>query len=313
MRSRVDELGQSGFVHPTGTETTAHEPLDVGTSLRSPEIGAPHTAHNREFATIEIIPIQPTASQFLWSADLCTGARVGVRFVARAVAANVGGMLLDVATSVGPGRLTVSEAAQPEAVLWLGHGAGGGIDAADLAALAGRLPELGVTVIRYEQPWRVAGKRVAARPQTLDVAWLETTSRVRDLAGDLPLVVGGRSAGARVACRTAASIGAAAVVCLAFPLSPPGRPDTSRLDELLETTVPVLVLQGGRDTFGTAADLRDRLRAELPGDDRIRVVEVSGADHGMRVLKDSPLGAAGVRELLTSEVAGFVRSVSTRP
>lgn len=311
----MEELGQSGFVHPTGTETTAHEPPDVGTSLRSPEIGAPHTAHNRAFATIEIIPIRPaaTASLFHGPPDLCTGARVGGMFVADRVAANVGGMLLDVPTSVGPGRLTVAEAARPEAVLWLGHGAGGGIDAVDLAALASRLPELGITVLRYEQPWRVAGKRVAARPQTLDVAWLETAPRVRGLAGDLPIIVGGRSAGARVACRTAASIGAAAVVCLAFPLHPPGKPGTSRLDELLTPTVPVLVLQGDRDTFGTAADLRRELSGEVSGDDRIHVVEVPGADHGMRVLKDSPLGAAGVRELLTTEVAGFVRSVSTRP
>ncbi|WP_374010104.1 alpha/beta family hydrolase [Leifsonia sp. LS-T14] len=222
-------------------------------------------------------------------------------------------MLLDVPTSVGPGRLTVAEAAEPAAVLWLGHGAGGGIEAVDLAVLASRLPELGITVVRYEQPWRVAGKRVAARPQTLDVAWLETAPRVRELAGDLPLVVGGRSAGARVACRTAASTGAAAVVCLAFPLHPPGRPEVSRLDELLTPTVPVLVLQGARDTFGTAAALRGELPAGPLADGRIRVVEVPGADHGMRVLKDSPLDAAGVRELVTSEVAGFVRSVSTRP
>jgi hypothetical protein len=219
-------------------------------------------------------------------------------------------MLVDVPTSVGPGRLTVAEAEHPVAVLWLGHGAGGGIDAVDLAALAGRLPGLGITVVRYEQPWRVAGKRVAARPATLDAAWLETVPRVRALAGELPLVVGGRSAGARVACRTAASAGAAAVVCLAFPLHPPGRPEKSRLAELLEPSVPVLVLQGGRDTFGTAADVRGATASE---DDRIRVVEVPAADHGMKVLKDSPLGAAGVRDLVSSTVAEFVRAVSTRP
>ncbi|MFP3380794.1 alpha/beta family hydrolase, partial [Bacillus sp. SIMBA_069] len=89
--------------------------------------------------------------------------------------------------------LTVAEAEDPVAVLWLGHGAGGGIEAVDLAALAAKLPALGVTVVRYEQPWRVAGKRVAARPATLDTAWLETALRVRELADGLPLVVGGRS------------------------------------------------------------------------------------------------------------------------
>ncbi|MGO4536756.1 alpha/beta hydrolase family protein [Leifsonia sp. 2MCAF36] len=223
-------------------------------------------------------------------------------------------MLLDVPTSVGPGRLTVAEAEHPFAVLWLGHGAGGGIDAVDLAVLAARLPELGVTVVRHEQPWRVAGKRVAARPASLDTAWLETAPRVHELAQGLPLVVGGRSAGARVACRTAASTAAAAVLCLAFPLHPPGSPEKSRLAELLQPTVPVLVLQGGRDTFGTADDLRRELGGHEARDgDRIRVVDVPGADHGMRSLKDSPLGAAGVRDLLTSTVAEFVQTVSTRP
>ena len=226
-------------------------------------------------------------------------------------------MQTDVPTTVGPGRLTVAEAAHPVAVLWLGHGAGGGIDAVDLAALASRLPDLGITVVRYEQPWRVAGKRVAARPATLDVAWQETAPHVRALAGDLPLVVGGRSAGARVACRTAASTGAAAVACLAFPLHPPGSPEKSRLEELLEPTVPVLVVQGGRDPFGTAADLSAELAAEPGALDRIRIVEVPGADHGMRVAKGSELGAAGVRELVAGTVVDFVRAVvqdvSTRP
>ncbi|MGN7798334.1 alpha/beta hydrolase family protein [Leifsonia sp. 22587] len=218
-------------------------------------------------------------------------------------------MQLDVPTSVGPGRLTVSAAPEPTAVLWLGHGAGGGIDAPDLALLASRLPDRGITVIRYEQPWRVAGKRVAARPATLDVAWLETAPTVRELADGLPLVVGGRSAGARVACRTAASTGAAGVVCLAFPLHPPGRQDASRLDELREPDVPVLVLQGGRDPFGGA----EQLVAELGTQTGVRVVEVPGADHGMKVAKASAFGPADVRDLVTASVEGFVREVSSRP
>jgi len=241
-------------------------------------------------------------------------------------------MEIDVPTSVGPGRLTVSAAESPSAVLWLGHGAGGGIDAVDLAALAARLPALGITVVRYEQPWRVAGKRVAARPETLDIAWRETAPRVRDLAGGLPLVVGGRSAGARVACRTATELGAAGVVCLAFPLHPPGKPETSRLAELLAPDVPVLVLQGSRDLFGTAETLEsETLAAETPvagtpvaetrgaetpaaetpaaevrGRDTIRIVEVPGADHGMKVLKGAAVTAADVRDLISATVAGFV-------
>lgn len=219
-------------------------------------------------------------------------------------------MQLEIPTSVGVSRLTVAAAERPIAVLWLGHGAGGGIDALDLAAIASRLPDEGITVLRYEQPWRVAGKRVATRPATLDIAWRETAPHVRELAGPLPLIVGGRSAGARVACRTATSVDAVGVVCLAFPLHPPGRPETSRLEELLAPGVPVLVLQGGGDTFGNAATLRK----EVGRSERIRIVEVPGADHGMKVPKASPLGAAGVRDLVTSTVAEFVRaSISTRP
>lgn len=213
--------------------------------------------------------------------------------------------IIDVPTSIGPGRLTVSAAPNPRAVLWLGHGAGGGIGAADLTALAAVLPGRGITIARYEQPWRVAGKRIAARPATLDVAWLETAGVVAHLAAGLPVFVGGRSAGARVACRTADDVGAAAVVCLAFPLHPPGRPDVSRLGELLTPAVPVLVLQGDRDTFGTAPDVA----SEAAGNDNIRVVEVTGADHGMKVLKASALTAADVAALVTASVGDFLDGV----
>jgi predicted alpha/beta-hydrolase family hydrolase len=230
-------------------------------------------------------------------------------------------MQLDVPTSVGPGRLTVAAAEHPAAVLWLGHGAGGGIDAVDLAVLASRLPAAGITVVRYEQPWRVAGKRVAARPATLDVAWQETAAAVGELAGGLPLVAGGRSAGARVACRTAGEVGAAGVVCLAFPLHPPGSLEKSRLEELLEPIVPVLVVQGGGDTFGNAQDVRAAVAAaeaeaaeaeaaEARASDRIRIVEVPGADHGMKVPKASPLGPAVVRDFITSTVAEFVLALA---
>ena len=199
-------------------------------------------------------------------------------------------------------------AAAPTAVLWLGHGAGGGIEARDLTALAAALPARGITVARYEQPWRVAGRRVAAAPATLDTAWRETAPVVAELAADLPVVVGGRSAGARVACRTAQDVGASAVVCLAFPLHPPGRPERSRLAELLLPEVPVLALQGDRDAFGTAADLA-RLVAGVPS---IRVVEVAGADHGMRTPKAAPLTESDVAGPLVSSVAGFVGEVAAR-
>lgn len=192
------------------------------------------------------------------------------------------------------------------AVLWLGHGAGGGIEARDLAALAAQLPDRGITVIRHEQPWRVAGRRVAPRPAALDTGWLDTVAQVRELTGTLPLVVGGRSAGARVACRTAAATGAVAVVCLAFPLHPPGNPAKSRLAELLLPEVPVLVLQGQRDTFGTA----EEVAAEVAGNGRIRVVAVPGTDHGMKVLASSPITADGVAALVASSVGDFVQAVA---
>lgn len=214
-------------------------------------------------------------------------------------------MIIDVPTSLGPGRLTVSAASDPRAVVWLGHGAGGGIGAVDLVALAAHLPQRGYTVARYEQPWRVAGKKIAPRPATLDVAWRETATVIAELAAGLPVVVGGRSAGARVACRTAEDIGASAVVCLAFPLHTPGKPESSRLPELLLPPVPALVLQGDRDTFGSAADIS----VALEPNSSIRVVPVAGADHSMKVLASSPLTAKDVATLVTASVAEFLDRV----
>ena len=218
---------------------------------------------------------------------------------------SVGSVIVDSPTSAGLGRLVVDAADAPVAALWLGHGAGGGIDAVDLAALARALPALGVTVLRFEQPWRVAGRRVAARPPVLDAAWVDTVPLVAEIVGELPLFAGGRSAGARVACRTAASAGAAGVVALAFPLHPPGRPEKSRLEELLTPSVPVLVLQGTRDTFGTAGTIS----AEAEGHPDVRVVAVEGADHGMKVLKAGPLTPRQVADQVTGSVREFIRSV----
>ena len=183
-----------------------------------------------------------------------------------------------VPTPVGDAVLHVSPAtAAPVGTLVLGHGAGGGVDTPDLLALARSLPDSGISVVRVEQPWHVAGRKVAAPPPTLDRAWLAALAAV-DRA--VPLAVGGRSAGARVACRTAAELGAAGVLALAFPLHPPGRPERSRLAELdlpTEAGLPVLVLQGTRDTFGGPADV-----PSAPG--RL-VVPVEGGDHSFRVLK----------------------------
>lgn len=220
-------------------------------------------------------------------------------------------MDLDVPTTLGPGRLVIDAADEPRAVLWIGHGAGGRKDAVDTLALAAALPALGITVVRFEQPWRVAGRNVAPRPAALDVGWMAAAPYVAEIAAGLPLIVGGRSAGARVACRTADAVGAVAVVCLAFPLHPPGRPENSRIDELLQPTVPVLVLQGERDTFGNAEEVSAAIGAaessSRSGHTRgIRVVAVPGADHSMAVLKSSPLDASEVAHLVVETVRGFI-------
>jgi len=176
-----------------------------------------------------------------------------------------------VQTPVGDARLIIDGARTERGTLVLGHGASGGVGARDLAALAAALPGEGITVVRVEQPWRVAGRKVAPAPATLDRAWLAVMEAV---SRDSPLAVGGRSAGARVACRTALDVGAAAVVALAFPLHPPGRPERSRLAELIGAGVPTLVMQGERDPFG---------RPEEFPTGPFDLVAVPHADHGMAV------------------------------
>lgn len=189
---------------------------------------------------------------------------------------------------------------RPKRTLVLGHGAGGGTNARDLQALAAALPALGTTVVLVEQPWRLAGKKVAGPPPSLDLAWTAVLAELRAarlLAGIL--VVGGRSAGARVACRTATAVGADAVLALSFPLHPPGRPERSRLGELLGAGVPTLVVQGERDSFGAPS--------EFPP--ATRVVEVPGADHGFKVPARSGLGQAGALALITDGVSGWLASL----
>lgn len=164
-------------------------------------------------------------------------------------------MLID--TPRGPARVHID---QPEsdsrALLMLGHGAGGGVQAGDLLAVRDASVSLGLTVVRVEQPYRVAGRRAPAPAAHLDEAWnavaAALTSGRREIGtqGEVPLITGGRSSGARVACRTADRVGALGVLALAFPLHPPGRPDRSRAGELAAVDVPVLVINGDRDPFG---------------------------------------------------------------
>lgn len=175
-------------------------------------------------------------------------------------------------TPHGDARLEVHRAAEPVATLLLTHGAGGGIDARDLQALAAELPRLGITVELLEMPWRVAGKKLAPRPAVLDECFMAVASALRPRT---PRVVGGRSAGARAAARCADALQADGLLALAFPLHPPGKPERSRLVELEEPDVPTLVVQGERDAFGRPE--------EFPEDVDLTVVPL--ADHGFKVPK----------------------------
>jgi len=182
----------------------------------------------------------------------------------------------DVDTPLGPARVTVDDpVADVAGTLLLGHGAGGGIEAPDLLAATDAAVGLGWRVLRVEQPWRVAGKRVAAAPPKLDEGWTAIHGAVGDLLAG-PVVLGGRSAGARVACRTAAALGAAGVLCLAFPLHPPGKPEKSRAGELTAVGVPVLVVQGDSDAFGGPTAVVAAL-----GEHPATVVAVRG-DHALK-------------------------------
>jgi len=201
--------------------------------------------------------------------------------------------LISFDTQAGVAQAAVeSPRGSAKAVLVLGHGAGGDIEAPDLVALSAAAVAAGLVVVRVRQPYRVAGRRAPAPARQLDAAWVETVNALTTAARGpfqphasklrgRPIVVAGRSSGARVACRTAAACGAAGVVALAFPLHPPGKPEKSRADEL-RIDVPLLVVQGDRDAFGRPA--------EFPR--KIKLIEVPGADHG---LKAASFESAAVR------------------
>jgi uncharacterized protein len=177
-------------------------------------------------------------------------------------------VVIELETPVGQARVRLEEAGSPPGALVLGHGAGGGIDSPDLAGAASAAREAGFTVALVEQPYRVAGRRSPAPAAQLDAAWVSVISQL-PLEG-LALLVGGRSAGARVACRTAAEVGAVAVLCLAFPLHPPGKPEKSRLSELDAVELPTLVVQGERDPFGLPPEGPNRTVVTIPGTHSLR-------------------------------------------
>ena len=180
-------------------------------------------------------------------------------------------MTLDIDTPHGPARAHVHPSEGARTAVVLGHGAGGGVNAPDLVAAKRAALALGMTVVLVEQPYRVAGRRSPAPAQQLDTAWLAVLEQLH--LGGLEVITGGRSSGARVACRTAAAAGAAGVICLAFPVHPPGRPEKSRLDELDAVTVPVLVVQGSRDPFGMPPPAANRTVVEVDGNHSLRAAK----------------------------------------
>ena len=197
--------------------------------------------------------------------------------------------MLELDTPRGTARAHVHPAAEPRAALVLGHGAGGGVTAPDLVAATAAALAADVSVALVEQPYRVLGRRSPAPAAQLDTAWIAVVEQLRDGPLDgLPLLTGGRSSGARVACRTAATIGPVGVVCLAFPLRPPGRPDApSRLPELEAVTVPLLVVQGQGDQFG------------IPPPSELRTVVLVPGNHSLR--SATPVTAA-VQDWLSQQV-----------
>jgi predicted alpha/beta-hydrolase family hydrolase len=210
--------------------------------------------------------------------------------------------MLEVETPHGLATAHLHPAEEPRAALALGHGAAGGIASADLVAVTDVALSEGLTVALVEQPYKVAGRRSPAPARQLDAAWTAVIDHLlRDELRGLPLLAGGRSLGARVACRTAEATGAVAVLCLAFPLHAPGRSGAAkptRLDELDAVTVPTLVVQGERDPFGMP-----------PAGKRRTVVQVPG-DHSLKA--DVGAVADAVRAWLLTVLALFVKEKEAR-
>jgi uncharacterized protein len=178
------------------------------------------------------------------------------------------------------------------AALVLGHGAGGGVEAPDLVGATQAACEAKLSVALVEQPYRVAGRRSPAPAKQLDAAWTAVVSQLRaDAFNELPILVGGRSLGARVACRTAEELGAVAVLCLAFPVHAPGKPEKTRLPELDAVRVPTLVVQGESDPFGMPPDGPNRTVVRIPG---------------THSLKNSAAVAAAVSDWLASVAPSLV-------
>ena len=197
---------------------------------------------------------------------------------------------MKISTEAGPAQVELDRPATATFLLMMTHGAGGGVDSRDLLAVRDVAVGLGGVVARVLQPYRVRGASAPGSPGRQDAAWLEIVEALRADNPGLPLVQGGRSNGARVACRTAIAAGARAVIALAFPLHPPGRPEQTRVSELRGAGVDVLVVNGERDPFG------------IPGpEDAARVVVLPGETHA---LTKNPAGVGAAVGSWLADVVG---------
>jgi predicted alpha/beta-hydrolase family hydrolase len=195
--------------------------------------------------------------------------------------------MLELDTPHGLARAHVHRAEPPLAALVLGHGAGGGLESPDLVGASEAAQSAGVTVALVEQPYRVAGRRAPAPAKQLDAAWIAVVAQLctGPLSG-VPILTGGRSAGARVACRTADETASVGVLCLAFPVHPPGRPEKSRLAELDAVQVPTLVVQGKSDPFGMPPEGPHRTVVAIPGTHSLKntAAVAAAVSHWLRLL-----------------------------
>jgi predicted alpha/beta-hydrolase family hydrolase len=202
---------------------------------------------------------------------------------------------VEIRTGYGPALAELDGPAAPTFLVVLTHGAGGGVGTPDLLAAGAAAARLGGAVARVTQPYRVRGARAPGVAVRQDAAWLEIISALRDRFPGLPLVQGGRSNGARVTCRTARAAGARAVVALAFPLHPPGRPDRSRAAELRAAGAKVLVINGDRDPFGVPSSADASKVVVLPGEahalSRNPAAVASAVQAWLREVLDSPRAA----------------------
>jgi uncharacterized protein len=199
---------------------------------------------------------------------------------------------VEISTGAGAAHAEVDRPATASFLVIMTHGAGGGVGTKDLLAVRDAAVARGGAVARVLQPYRVRGARAPGAPGPQDAAWLEIVMALRQQYAGIPLIQGGRSNGARVACRTAVGAGARAVIALAFPLHPPGRPEQSRVDELRGAGTDVLVVNGDRDPFGIPA-----------AQDAARVVVVPGETHS---LSKNPAAVSAAVGSWLDDVLGLV-------